>query len=374
MNVYIDLTSDFLHWPTFVEPKFYTLSNGVQLIIPSIVHIIGLWADMFIGLYTTLYDINFWNKFFYYPLECVAFDAYLWMFELICSGLLNTYNHKITASLEDSLFQPNKYVVAFMNMYIFLLFFYLSLVYVYSYGLRNSLGTLALTEGGIFLYAYLDEIEEECGQLEDITTYVVYFLVFVLWFFFFNIFAGAIILKYINWLFALFLFIITLGLIVPSSLLTQIGLAFAQYIRGSGRSTSLIFETLLDFVSVSVIVIRFFVQNVRFVFIFVAFFEYYEYIDGKIHPLSNMLLPHITWRGYWLGEFKHWYWFEILLQIFIQTVQYIYFVGHLIITYIAQLSIYIILSFWIFFFLYTTFALPSKEKYFFFKRHGLLIK
>jgi len=72
------------------------------------------------------------------------------------------------------------------------------------------------------------------------------------------------------------------------------GLAFAQYVRGAGRSTSLIFETLLDFVSVSVIIIRFFVQNIRFVFIFVGFFEYYEYIDSKIQPAATSILPYIT--------------------------------------------------------------------------------
>jgi hypothetical protein len=151
-------------------------------------------------------------------------------------------------------------------------------------------------------------------------------------------------------------------------------LAFAQYVRGSGRSTSLVFETLLDFVSVSVIIIRFFVQNIRFVFIFVGFFEYYEYIESKIQPMSTSLIPYISWSDYWVGAYSDWYWFEILLQVFVQVVSYVYYVGHLIITYIAQLSVYIILSFWIFFFLYTTFSLPSKEKYFYFKRYALLIK
>jgi hypothetical protein len=39
---------------------------------------------------------------------------------------------------------------------------------------------MGMTEGGIFLYAYLDEVEEECGQVEDIASYLVYFAIFSL--------------------------------------------------------------------------------------------------------------------------------------------------------------------------------------------------
>ena len=55
------------------------------------------------------------------------------------------------------------------------------------------------------------------------------------------------------------------GVVVPSALLGQMGLQFTQFVRGSGRSANVIFETILDAVAVSVIMIRFFVQNIRFV-------------------------------------------------------------------------------------------------------------
>jgi len=61
-----------------------------------------------------------------------------------------------------------------------LVFFYLTLLYVYSYGLRNNSSLFGTTEAGIFLYAYLDEVEEECGQVEDAMSYVVYFAIFTL--------------------------------------------------------------------------------------------------------------------------------------------------------------------------------------------------
>jgi len=68
------------------------------------------------------------------------------------------------------------------------------------------------------------------------------------------------------------------GLLIPAALLTQMGLHLAQYVRGSSRSANLVFEIVLDAISVSIIVLRFFIQNIRFVFIFLAFFELYEFI------------------------------------------------------------------------------------------------
>ncbi|MCB1712540.1 MAG: hypothetical protein KDH96_08735 [Candidatus Riesia sp.] len=67
------------------------------------------------------------------------------------------------------------------------------------------------------------------------------------------------------------------------------GIYFSHYVRGSGRTTNIIFEIMLDVVSVSVIMIRFFIQNIRFVFIFGAFFELYEYIYFKLDTLFSYL-------------------------------------------------------------------------------------
>lgn len=274
----------------------------------------------------------------------------------------------------ESLYIPSDYIFYVYDLYMFILFFGVIVMFVIHYGLQSGRSKDALSEGGVFLYAYLDEVEEECGQIEDVIVYVMYFAVFVLWFYFFNIYAAYIIAKHLNWLLSIFCFILILGVVIPSSLLVQLGMAFAQYVRGSGRGTSLLFETLLDFVSVSVIVIRFFVQNIRFVFIFVAFFELYEFSAAATDFTGPTILPHITWTGYWAGHFSNWYWFELVVKILSQVVVYIYYLGHLTITYIAQLAIFIILSFWIFFFLYTTFTFPSADKFFFFKRYALMLE
>ncbi len=85
---------------------------------------------------------------------------------------------------------------------------------------------------------------------------------------------------------------------MPSGVIYTIGISFVQYIRGSARSTNLPFEVLLDAVSVSVILIRFFLQNIRFVFIFIAFFEYYEYITLHFDPNLTGLVAPFTWEQY----------------------------------------------------------------------------
>jgi len=73
------------------------------------------------------------------------------------------------------------------------------------------------------------------------------------------------------------------AIFIPAFVLKNFGLAFVNYVRGGGRTSSLMFETMLDFVAVAVIMIRFMIQNIRFVFIFSAFFELYEYIYDKLN-------------------------------------------------------------------------------------------
>ena len=56
------------------------------------------------------------------------------------------------------------------------------------------------------------------------------------------------------------------------------GIQFVQYVRGASRSTNLIVESVFDTISVLTIIVRFLVQNIRYVFIFSAFFELYEFL------------------------------------------------------------------------------------------------
>ena len=179
------------------------------------------------------------------------------------------------------------------------------------------------------------------------------------------------IIKNLNWILTLFTIVLISGIIIPGAVLKHMGVHFVQYVRGAGRSTSLMFETLLDFISVSVIMIRFFIQNIRFVFIFFAFFELYEFVYDKIDVLfRNAGLSFTTFGDTIMQAQDGWHMYELVFQLISQWFAYLYYLGHLTLLFIVQLGIYFILSFWLFFFLYTTFLLQPHEKYFFYARHN----
>ena len=79
---------------------------------------------------------------------------------------------------------------------------------------------------------------------------------------------------------------------IPGFTFTSFGLAFTSYVRGSAKSKFLVIEVALDLIASLVVFIRFFVQNIRFVLIFIAFFELYEFIFLNLH-LSNLVTQKI---------------------------------------------------------------------------------
>ena len=69
---------------------------------------------------------------------------------------------------------------------------------------------------------------------------------------------------------------------LPSTLVINLGVTYSHYLRGAGRSNSLFIEVLLDLIGTFVIFIRFSVQNIRFILIFLAYFELYEFIASVV--------------------------------------------------------------------------------------------
>lgn len=234
--------------------------------------------------------------------------------------------------------------------------------YFLSFGIRIVKNYLSGVDTYFTSFAYFTDLEEEVGSIDDSLYFFLVFGLFVLWFFFFTVWGGFF-FSNVSWIVAIFFFVGLVAFLVPFFVLKDLGIAFVSYIRGSGRSSSLLFETMLDFVSVAVIMIRFAVQNIRFVFIFSAFFELYEYIYDKINVELGL-----SFNFFFSSASANYYWYELVTHLLANWLLYIYYLGHLTLLFIAQLSIYFILSFWLFFFLYTTFSLESHEKYFFFRK------
>lgn len=66
-------------------------------------------------------------------------------------------------------------------------------------------------------------------------------------------------------------------LTIPVRMLWDFGLAFGMYVRGAASSSNLVAEAFFDIIGVIIIFTRFIVQNIRFLLVFVAFFELFEW-------------------------------------------------------------------------------------------------
>lgn len=242
-------------------------------------------------------------------------------------------------------------------------------LYLLTTGARVLADSVAGRDSLFSIFAFLDDCEEELGSFEDVLYYIFVFAIAIIWFYFITLVSAYIGSRNLIYILSLFTLVLVIGIIVPISVLSNLGVYFTQYVRGAGRTSNIFFETLLDFVSVSVIMIRFLIQNIRFVFIFFAFFELYEFVYTHLDGLfRQFFLTTMSWADLQTIKYLSWVNSQFFAHMILQWVLYLYYLGHLTVLFIVQLSIYFALSFWLFFFLYTTFISQAGENYFLLKR------
>ena len=122
----------------------------------------------------------------------------------------------------------------------------------------------------------LHESEKEVGQVDDIFQFIILFLVTM-----FSFILGSVgLFFFLNntfiWPLVAILLISFLILTTPLNLLLDFGISFVTYVKGTGTSSVLFKEVLFDIISTFIIFIRFLIQNIRFLFIFLAIFELFE--------------------------------------------------------------------------------------------------
>ena len=103
--------------------------------------------------------------------------------------------------------------------------------------------------------------------------------------------------------------------------------------------------------------------------IFLAFFECYEFIYLTLlrdFSFLNILALDFNLTNYSLffTEFNE----GLIFTLLIKLALLLYYVGHLSIVFVAQIANYFVLSFWLFFFLYTSFSSEKGESYFLTRR------
>ena len=131
--------------------------------------------------------------------------------------------------------------------------------------------------------------EEELGSLDDSFTVIVLFMIVFGWFFFLSLsfsffFKNQIVVFGVGTI-----MLIGFILLTPLSVLLDFGIAFASYIKGASAGSNLIIESIFDIISTLVVFTRFVVQNIRFVLIFFAYFELFEWTYANLF-LENLKL------------------------------------------------------------------------------------
>lgn len=132
---------------------------------------------------------------------------------------------------------------------------------------------------------------------------------------------------------------------LPASVLTSFGLVAGAYIRGVGKGGQIVFECLLDLIAMLVVFIRFLIQNIRFVLIFLAYFELFEFLVIEFNTRTFRLIHGVgSWTDLWVqadrGITMAWCVSALWLSIY-----YFYYVLHLTVLVLAQFAIYMLLSF-----------------------------
>jgi hypothetical protein len=162
-------------------------------------------------------------------------------------------------------------------------------------------------------------------------------------------------------------------LFLPLNVLLDFGIHFTIYVRGAGGSTNIVIEILFDLIGVLVVFTRFVVQNIRFVLIFSAYFELFEWVYSS--PFINFLDELVTVGNSGAAQqavtaitLDSTFYFYLLTFLF-ELIGYAYYFVHLLILLFIQLGAYFLISFWLFFFFYTCFFATKEEKYFFYKRY-----
>ena len=203
----------------------------------------------------------------------------------------------------------------------------------------------------------LNVTEKEVGPVDDYFFFAILFMLTISLFIFSSISLILLQSKITQWSLVGFFILMFLILTLPLNLLLDFRINFCVVVRGSAPSNNVIKELLLDIVGTTIIFIRFVTQNIRFLFIFFGIFELLEWTLSTSSSLfitdsylNNSII--VNWNINQLHNISNFNVLVVNLIMFI--IFYLYYFLHLLFLLLVQISIYIGVSIWLFFFLYST--------------------
>ena len=351
-NLY-NLTNILNLWPT--ESQFLTTMNTVLFITYT--------NDSYFETVRQVYDIlPYFHSLDYlhlFYLKQVLYTTYLSMYTESSLSLLKPIIINIQLDfIFSSIFNKWSYTVV-----ILMITYFLSNItkYRYQYGFNfyfNYFKTLS------------DLGEQEYGSYDDFKFFLLLLVQILVWYCWVFFITYTFFLQSESTLVLMTISIMITILTIPVRLLWDFGLAFAMYVRGAASSSNLVVEAFFDVIGVIIIFTRFIVQNIRFLMVFVAFFELFEWTFSSTET-SYILQFHLDMCNninfYTMLESGKFYSYTILLLK--TAIVYLYHLLHLIIVSFMQIGVYLMVSFWLFFFLYTSFFKLTTDSYFSVKRN-----
>lgn len=337
-------------------------SKDLELLLTYINSLLIIGNDMFVDFY-----FEYICKKLYISCDLEILYLKKKLSNLQDIGIQNFVEQYLGFVQKKQFYYVNKGVLSFISTYaiFYIISIFISYLAVFGYCVWANVRT------GQFVfkvnYNYLTEVEGEYGAVHDYIPYIFSLLILISWYYIFNIFLHFFTAQYLNTFLICWYILILITLSIPFFTLKGFGLALASYVRGSGKTSIILIEVLLDLIAISVIFIRFFIQNIRFVLIFIAFFELYEYTYKTYH--TTVVGEWVYDLGFWeYLHVQHTYTLNFTINLLLAVLLYFYYTLHLTILYLVQLAIYTLLSFWLFCFLFTSFVLLPEDKYLVYQR------
>ena len=340
-------------WPT--DKQFSATMNSVLFAVYSNDN----YLDTLKEVYNTTPYFHAFDYLHLFYLKQVMYKSFLSMY---AASLLVT-NKPIVISLHLDLF------ISFIFTKWGYAFACFGLTYFFSHILR-----VRYQYGFNFYFNYFKTLsdlgEQEYGSYDDFKFFLFILVQMLVWYCWVFFIGYTFSLQSQSVLMLLTVSVMITILTIPVRLLWDFGLAFGMYVRGAASSTNLVVEAFFDIIGVIIIFTRFVVQNIRFLMVFVAFFELFEWTSGSLE-LSYIL-------QFNLNIYNSIDFFATVTptSLFVFVVCslkvcfiYIYHLLHLIIVSFMQIGVYLMVSFWLFFFLYTSFFKMTTDNYFSAKRN-----
>lgn len=302
--------------------------------------------------------------------EVVTNISYVGIYDLI---FLNNNGYISYVNLTSSSIADNFILFNFLSIFfkVNVILFIIYTIFFLSY-LENYIKQIIYLNNFVRLFI-LNESEKEVGPVDDFFFFAILFLLTLSSFIICSLFFIIFNTNNLVWIFGALLLVSVLILTVPTNLFIDFGISFVVYIRGSASSASLVKELLFDIISTATVFIRFVIQNIRFLFIFSAIFELLEWVFSNNSSL--FLINYYSNTNIFINFSNYDYLFitknfnVLVINSILFIILYFYYFLHLLFLLLVQVTIYVGISVWLFFFLYSTKFLGKYEKFFIFKKN-----